>query len=272
MSVPVPEDDRPIDRLLAVMRILRDPVVGCPWDQKQTFETIAPYTIEEAYEVRDALERGDLVDFRAELGDLLLQVVYQAQIADERGLFDFEAVAAGIVDKMVRRHPHVFEGQALPEGGERRLWEDLKAAERAAKGQPERPASVLDDVPVGFPALARAEKLQKRAARVGFDWGELGPVVAKIREELAEVEAAGDPEHQAEEVGDLLFAVTNLARHLKVDPEEALRRTNAKFERRFRAVEAAARAAGREPAECSLAELDAWWDEAKATERAAKSG
>jgi ATP diphosphatase len=161
----------------------------------------------------------------------------------------------------------VFDGQKLPEGGERRLWEDLKAAERAAKGAPERPPSILDDVPAGFPALVRAEKLQKRAARVGFDWGSLGPVVAKIQEELAEVEAAADPEHQAEEVGDLLFAVANLARHLKVDPEEALRKTNAKFERRFRAVEAAARAAGREPEDCSLDELDAWWDQAKLQER-----
>ncbi|WP_027134469.1 nucleoside triphosphate pyrophosphohydrolase [Geminicoccus roseus] len=268
MSVPVPDDERPIDRLLAVMRILRDPVVGCPWDQKQTFQTIAPFTIEEAYEVRDALERGDLDDFRNELGDLLLQVVYQAQIGQEQGLFDFDAVASGIVDKMVRRHPHVFEGQALPEGGERRLWEDLKAAERAAKGLPSAPASILDDIPVGFPALVRAEKLQKRAARVGFDWGALAPVVAKIREELAEVEEAADPAHQAEEIGDLLFAVANLARHLKVDPEEALRGTNAKFERRFRAVEAAARAAGRDPADCTLDELDAWWDEAKLAERA----
>jgi nucleoside triphosphate diphosphatase len=271
VSVPVPDDERPIDRLLAVMRILRDPVVGCPWDQKQTFQTIAPYTIEEAYEVRDALERGDLDDFRGELGDLLLQVVYQAQIGQEQGLFDFEEVAAGIVDKMVRRHPHVFEGQALPEGGERRLWEDLKAAERAAKGVPATPPSILDDIPAGFPALVRAEKLQKRAARVGFDWGALAPVVAKIREELDEVEEATDPAHQAEEVGDLLFAVANLARHLKVDPEEALRGTNAKFERRFRAVEAAARAAGRDPADCTLDELDAWWDQAKLSERAKSS-
>lgn len=268
MSVPVPDDERPIDRLLAVMRILRDPVLGCPWDQKQTFATIAPYTIEEAYEVRDALERGDLDDFRGELGDLLLQVVYQAQIAQEQGLFDFETVAQGIVDKMVRRHPHVFEGASLPQGGERRLWEDLKAEERAAKGGSAAPPSVLDDVPASLPALVRAEKLQKRAARIGFDWGALGPVIAKIREELAEVEEAEDPAHQAEEIGDLLFAVANLARHLKVDPEEALRTTNAKFERRFRAVEAAARAAGRDPADCSLEELDAWWDEAKLRERA----
>ena len=269
MTVPIPDDERPIDRLLAVMRILRDPVVGCPWDQKQTFDTIAPYTIEEAYEVRDALERGDLDDFRSELGDLLLQVVYQAQIAGEQGLFDFERIAEGIVDKMVRRHPHVFEGQVLPAGGERRLWEDLKAAERAAKGKPERPTSILDDVPAGFPALVRAEKLQKRAARVGFDWGAIGPVVGKIREELAEVEAAGNPSEQADEVGDLLFAVVNLARHLKLDPEEALRRTNAKFERRFRAVEASARAAGRDPSDCTLDELDGWWNEAKLRERQA---
>ena len=267
MSVPVPDDERPIDRLLAVMRILRDPVVGCPWDQKQTFDSIAPYTIEEAYEVRDALERGDLDDFRSELGDLLLQVVYQAQIADEGGLFNFDGIAHGIAEKMIRRHPHVFEGQALPEGGERRLWEDLKAAERAAKARPDQPPSILDDVPSVFPALVRAEKLQKRAARVGFDWGAIGPVVAKIREELLEVEEAGDPRHQAEEVGDLLFAVVNLARHLKVDPEEALRTTNAKFDRRFRSVEASARAAGRDPADCTLEEMDAWWEEAKRRER-----
>ena len=269
MSATVPDDERPIDRLLAVMRILRDPEIGCPWDKKQTFETIAPFTIEEAYEVRDALERGDLDDFENELGDLLLQVVYQAQIADERQLFDFDDVARGIVAKMVRRHPHVFDGKSLPPGGERQLWEDLKAAERAAKGEPTAPKSVLDEVPVGFPALVRAERLQKRAARVGFDWGALGPVVAKIHEELAEVEAASEPMHQAEEVGDLLFAAVNLARHLGVDPEEALRRTNAKFERRFRKVEEAARRAGRDPSACSLEELDGWWNDAKLEERLA---
>ena len=250
------------------MRLLRDPVDGCAWDIEQTFETIAPYTIEEAYEVRDALDRGDFDDFRNELGDLLLQVVYQAQIAGERNLFDFDQVADGVFQKMVRRHPHLFLGQALPEGGERRLWEDLKAAERAGKASATSTSSVLDDVPLAFPALIRAEKLQKRAARVGFDWGALAPVAAKVREELAEVEGAGTADEQADEVGDLLFAAVNLARHLKVDPEEALRRTNAKFERRFRAVEAAARALGREPSDCSLEELDGWWNEAKLAERA----
>ena len=263
----MPDDERPLDRLLAIMRILRDPEIGCPWDQKQTFASIAPCTIEEAYEVRDAIERGDMADLKSELGDLPLQVVYQARIGEEAGLFDFDAVAEAIVAKMVRRHPHIFQGQPLPEGGERRLWEDIKAAERAAKGVSDRAPSVLDDVPPTLPALMRAEKLQKRAARVGFDWRELPPVVAKIREELAEVEAAASEAERLDEVGDLLFAVTNLARHLKIDPEEALRRTNAKFERRFRHVEAQARAAGRQPADCTLDEMDAWWNEAKRAER-----
>ncbi|MCW3849157.1 nucleoside triphosphate pyrophosphohydrolase [Sphingomonas sp. LB-2] len=220
-----------MDRLVEIMARLRDPVSGCEWDTVQTFATIAPYTIEEAYEVADACERGDMADLKDELGDLLLQVVFHARMAEEAGAFDLSDVAGAISDKMERRHPHIFLGRA--EGGHH-LWEQIKAEERGAKGA----VSALDGVAIGLPALLRAEKLQKRAARTGFDWPDPSGARAKIDEELAEVEAA-PPEEIAEEIGDLLFAVVNWARKLGIDPEAALRAANSKFERRFKAMEAA---------------------------------
>jgi ATP diphosphatase len=222
-----------IDRLVEIMAKLRDPVSGCEWDTVQTCATIAPYTIEEAFEVADAIERGDMADLKDELGDLLLQVVFHARMAQEAGLFDLGDVADAISDKMERRHPHIFLGRA--EGGHH-LWEQIKAEERGAKGA----GGALDGVAVGLPALLRAEKLQKRAARTGFDWPDPRGARAKVDEELAEVEAAVTPEHIEEEIGDLLFAMANWARKLGVDPEAALRAANAKFERRFRAMEAEA--------------------------------
>ncbi|MEI9851761.1 MAG: nucleoside triphosphate pyrophosphohydrolase [Sphingomonas sp.] len=220
-----------IDRLVAIMARLRDPKTGCEWDTVQTFETIAPYTIEEAYEVADAIQRGDMADLRDELGDLLLQVIFHARMAEEAGHFALPDVVAGICDKMERRHPHIFRGA---EAGGHALWEQIKAEERGAKGA----ESALDGVAIGLPALLRAEKLQKRAARTGFDWPDPGGARAKIDEELAEIEAA-PPEEVEEEIGDLLFAVVNWARKLGIDPEAALRAANAKFERRFKAMEAA---------------------------------
>ena len=222
----------PVARLLAIMARLRDPKTGCEWDSVQTFETIAPYTIEEAYEVDDAIRRGDMAELKDELGDLLLQVVFHARMAEEAGEFDFHAVAAAIADKMERRHPHLFG--AADQGGHH-LWEQIKAEERGAKGH----ESALDGVASALPALIRAGKLQKRAARSGFDWPDPSGARAKIDEELAEVEAAA-PDGRAEEIGDLLFAVVNWARKLGVEAEEALRAANAKFERRFRAMEAEA--------------------------------
>ncbi|WP_376787771.1 nucleoside triphosphate pyrophosphohydrolase [Sphingomonas sp. LM7] len=222
--------DIPIARLTAIMARLRDPVHGCEWDSVQTFETIAPYTIEEAYEVADAIHRGDVAELRDELGDLLLQVVFHSRIAEEAGHFALPDVIASISDKMERRHPHIF-GEA--ENGGHHLWEQIKAAERGAKGH----ESALAGVALGLPALLRAEKLQKRAARTGFDWPDPSGARAKIDEELAEVEAATTPEHRAEEIGDLLFAVVNWARKHGIDPEAALRGANAKFERRFKAME-----------------------------------
>jgi nucleoside triphosphate diphosphatase len=221
-----------IDRLTTIMARLRDPKTGCEWDTVQTFETIAPYTIEEAYEVADAIERGDMADLKDELGDLLLQVVFHSRIAEEAGQFALPDVVEAISDKMERRHPHIFGGAA--EGGHH-LWEKIKAEERAGKSD----QSALAGVAGGLPALLRAEKLQKRAARTGFDWSDASGPRAKIDEELAEVEAAATPAEVAEEVGDLLFAVVNWARKLGVDPEAALRAANGKFERRFRAMEAA---------------------------------
>ena len=259
--------------LLTLMAQLRDPDTGCPWDVQQDFASIAPYTIEEAYEVADAIARGDIADLRDELGDLLLQVVFHARIAEEAGHFDFTAVAAAISDKLVRRHPHVFGDQGETSAATQSAsWESLKAAERAAnaaaKGHPE---SVLDGVPLPFPALLRAYKLQRRAARVGFDWPELAPVAAKVEEEWAELTAeidnAGDQARLTEEVGDLLFAVVNLARHLEIDPEAALRAGNAKFERRFRAVEDRFREKGRQMAAASLEDMEVLWNAAKASEK-----
>ncbi|WP_255468383.1 nucleoside triphosphate pyrophosphohydrolase [Reyranella sp. CPCC 100927] len=268
----------PLQRLLAVMAWLRHPVHGCPWDLKQDFASIAPYTLEEAYEVADAIQRGDRADLREELGDLLLQVVYHARMAEEEGAFDFKDVAQAIADKMVKRHPHVF-GDTTVEGDEHQsgVWEQIKAVERSARqaakgsdGNNPGPASVLDGVAIALPALARAEKLQKRAARVGFDWGAAGPVIDKIEEEIGElrveVAAQASRERLQDEVGDVLFAVANLARHLKIDPEAALRATNAKFERRFRHIENRLQADNRSPEAATLEEMEALWQEAKAAE------
>lgn len=261
----------PLERLLAIMDRLRDPDGGCPWDVEQDFASIAPYTIEEAYEVADAIERGDMADLKEELGDLLFQVVFHSQMAEEAGHFRFEDVAAVIAEKMIRRHPHVFAG-ADPRDAESQVkaWEAQKAAERAEKA--DRDPSVLANVPVALPALVRAEKLSKRAARVGFDWPDTDQVLEKIDEELAEVREAvadGDPDHIQEEIGDLLFAVANLARKVKLDPETALRDANAKFNRRFRAVETALAADGQTPETSDLATMEAHWAAAKRAERAA---
>ncbi|HZV84240.1 MAG TPA: nucleoside triphosphate pyrophosphohydrolase [Brevundimonas sp.] len=262
----------PIDRLNAIMRRLRDPVGGCPWDVEQTFATIAPYTLEEAYEVADAIERGDFDELKSELGDLLFQVVFHARMAEEQGLFAFDDVAAAIADKLERRHPHVFgpdgplEAARSDGTSQKARWEDIKAAERASKQQ----HGVLDDVPVGLPALARAAKLTKRAARVGFDWPSTDEVFDKLHEEVAELRAeiaAGDLDKARDEMGDLLFVVANLARKLGVEPEDALRGANAKFVRRFGFIEAELAKAGRSPEQSDLAEMDGLWDAAKAAER-----
>jgi len=268
-----PSHSNPTDRLRAVMAKLRDPDGGCPWDVEQTFATIAPYTIEEAYEVADAIQRGDMAGLRDELGDLLLQVFFHARMAEEAGHFDYDDVARAIADKMVRRHPHVFaDADIATAEAQTAHWEDLKAKERAAKVESaEEDTSALHGVAVTLPALTRAEKLQKRAARIGFDWPEAAPVIAKIEEELAELRAemdAGAPLARIEdEMGDLLFAVANLARHLKIDPETALRRGNAKFEDRFRRMETRLKAQGRDPAAASLDEMEAAWQAEKANDR-----
>jgi MazG family protein len=274
----------PLDRLLAIMARLRDPAAGCPWDVEQTFATIAPHTIEEAYEVADAIARGDLPALKDELGDLLLQVVFHARMAEEQGAFAFADVAEAICDKLVRRHPHVF-GQARIDSAEAqtRAWESHKAAERAAKApggdaDENGPDGALAGIALALPALLRAAKLQSRAARVGFDWPDVVSALPKIGEELAELEAeleglgasAADLESRRDrledELGDLLFAVVNVARKLKIDPEAALRRANGKFERRFAAIEARLRQDGRAPEGTPLAELDRLWDEVKASE------
>lgn len=268
-----------IDDLLHLMARLRDPQYGCPWDLKQTFATIVPYTLEEAYEVADAIERADFEHLPGELGDLLFQVVYYSQLAQEEGRFEFAAVVDGITRKLIRRHPHVFvdgdlygapDAARLEEAAVKQRWEELKAEERAAKAAVPEQLSLLDDVPQALPALSRAVKLQKRMAQVGFDWPDALPVVDKVREELDEVLEAmseNDPQAISEEVGDLLFVVTNLARHLKVDPESALRAANAKVERRFRFIEQALREAQRPIENCTLDELDALWGEAKKQEK-----
>jgi MazG family protein len=269
MPPPAPFGElAPLDRLLAIMARLRDPERGCAWDLAQTFATISPYTVEEAYEVADAIERGDLADLRDELGDLLLQVVFHARMAEEQGNFDFADVVRAIGDKMVRRHPHVFGEAVYGSPAEQKVgWEGFKAAERQAKGRIE---SLLDDVPVGMPALTRAVKLSKRAAGVGFVWPTAEEVLAKLHEEVAELEAeieVGDLAKAREEIGDVLFVVANLARALQVDPEDALRATNAKFVRRFRHIERRLAERGRSPELSDLAEMDALWDEAKAAEK-----
>jgi len=270
--LPIPRRDaRPIERLIQVMAALRHPDGGCPWDLEQTFETIAPYTIEEAYEVAEAITQGDFASLKDELGDLLLQVVYHGRMAEEVGEFSFDDVANAITEKMIRRHPHVF-GAVDIDGAEAQTeaWEAQKAVERAAKAAEngEKP-SALDGVSVAYPALMRAIKLQRRAARVGFDWPETAPVIDKIHEELGELTdelAAGtvNPDAVEDEMGDLLFACVNLARHLGVDPETALRRTNGKFEGRFRAVERMLdEDLGIEPGTASLEQMEERWVRAK---------
>lgn len=264
----VQDPDGGLPRLLEIMARLRDPATGCPWDLEQDFATIAPYTLEEAHEVADAIARQAWDELKGELGDLLFQVVYHAQMADEAGLFAFDDVTRAISDKMLARHPHVFGDESRDKSAEQQTqdWERMKAAERG-------PARVLDGVALGLPALTRAVKLQKRAARVGFDWPSTDEVVAKITEEAAELVEARDSLTQAEteeEFGDLLFVMANLARHLKIDPEAALRAANSKFERRFRRIEDWLTEAGRAPADSDLAEMDALWNRAKAEEKAAR--
>jgi MazG family protein len=261
---------REMTELLELMARLRDPERGCPWDWEQTYATIVPHTIEEAYEVADAIAREDWTEFQSELGDLLFQVVFQAQIAREEGRFDFADVARGIVEKMTRRHPHVFGDERYADATEQTAaWERIKASEASEKVG--HPAGVLDGIPLALPALTRAVKLQRKAAKVGFDWGAAEPVLAKIEEEIAEIRhevAIQAPlERLADELGDVLFAVANLARHLKLDPEAALRGTNAKFERRFRRIEAWLAEEGRAPAESTLAEMDGLWERAKLEEK-----
>lgn len=264
------DKDAGIERLLAIMAALRDPATGCPWDIEQDFASIAPYTIEEAYEVADAITREAWDELPGELGDLLLQVVFHARMAEEGGKFAFKDVVRKVSDKMIDRHPHIFGTESRDKTAEQQVqdWEALKARERG-------PAKVLDGVALGLPALTRAVKLQNRAARVGFDWPDVAQVVDKIAEEARELVEARDtstPEHMAEEFGDLMFVMANLARHLKIDPEAALRAANEKFTRRFTHIEDSLAAEGRHPSQSDLAEMDALWDEAKALEKAASCG
>ncbi len=262
---------RDIGRLLEIMAALRTPKTGCPWDLEQNFATIAPYTLEEAYEVADAIERGDLADLEEELGDLLLQVVFHARMAEEQNAFDFGGVVEAITTKLIRRHPHVFgERRADDPQAVKGLWEDIKAQEKRDKADRSTPLneSALAGVPITLPALTRALKLQAKASRVGFDWNDPRAVLRKIREEADEIEEAleENPAHAPAEVGDLLFAVVNLARHLDADPEAVLRQTNQKFERRFSAIEHALAAQKKTPQDATLAEMDALWNQAKARE------
>ncbi|HXV24062.1 MAG TPA: nucleoside triphosphate pyrophosphohydrolase [Alphaproteobacteria bacterium] len=269
-----PPEPPPIERLLALMARLRDPERGCPWDLEQDFASIAPHTIEEAFEVAEAIERGDMKALCDELGDLLFQIVFYAQMARERGAFDFDAVADGLVAKMVRRHPHVFGDTSIESSeAQTRAWEDHKAEERRERAELEgRAPSVLDGVTSGLPALTRAVKLQKRAARVGFDWKVAAEVLDKVEEEVSEVRAelesgsGTDCDRLSGELGDLLFAVVNLARRLEIDPETALRRANGKFEHRFRRVEELLAAQGKKPANSTLDDMEAAWAQAKQDE------
>lgn len=267
---------RDIDRLIEIMVALRDLETGCSWDKVQDFASIAPYTIEEAYEVADAIQRDDLVDLEEELGDLLLQVVYHARMAEEVGAFDFGDVVQAITSKMIRRHPHVFGNEeARSAGAAKGFWEAIKAEEKRVRaekrrqsGQSDAPAGLLDDVPAGMTALARAVKLQRKAGSVGFDWNDPRAVLDKIREEIGEIEQELDRAEVStvrvqDEIGDLLFAVANLARHLDVDPDAALRGTNDKFSRRFRHIETSLAADGRTPEDASLDEMEALWVDAK---------
>lgn len=263
-----------IDRLTQIMRALRDPKTGCPWDIEQDFASIAPYTIEEAYEVSEAIYKGDRAQLADELGDLLLQVVFHAQMADEEGAFDLADVAKAISDKMVRRHPHVFGDEMRDDAAStRQAWEDMKAQERAQKATNEADISVLDDVAVTLPAIVRAAKLQKRAARVGFDWPDLESVIAKMQEETGELlqayhENPKDKDRLQDEVGDILFVATNLARKTDIDPETALLGCNRKFERRFKYVERQLKMKGQSVEEASLEEMEALWQQAKTQESA----
>jgi len=267
-----------ISRLVEIMAALRDPDTGCPWDQQQTFETIAPYTIEEAYEVADAIARGDLPHLKDELGDLLLQVVYHARMAEEQHAFAFGDVVEAVTSKMIRRHPHVFgTEEQRAAGAAPGFWDKVKAAEKTGA----EPGGILADVPIALPALTRAIKLQNKAAKVGFDWPSLAPVFAKLEEEIGELRSeiekpeakpGADNPAVAEEFGDLLFVVANVARHLKIDPETALRAANDKFVRRFRYIEKQLGERGSSPAQSNLAEMDALWDEAKAKEKLRRSG
>lgn len=264
------DPDGGLPRLLEIMARLRDPGHGCPWDIEQTYDTIAPYTIEEAYEVADAIEKGDMADLEGELGDLLLQVVYFTQMGSEDGYFTFDSVTRAIADKMIHRHPHVFGDESRDKSAAQQTldWEKIKAAERAAKGRQE--AKTLDGIALNMPALTRAVKIQKRAARVGFDWPSTDEVVDKIAEEAAELVEARDTlphDKQVEEFGDLMFVMANLARHLKIDPEEALRLANAKFTRRFNTVEQRLADRGKVPAQSDLTEMDALWNDVKAHEK-----
>ncbi|MFN4184956.1 MAG: nucleoside triphosphate pyrophosphohydrolase [Hyphomonas sp.] len=258
-------------KLIDIMARLRTPETGCPWDLEQSFATIAPYTIEESYEVADAIERGDMGDLREELGDLLFQVIFHSRMAEEAGAFALADVVHAINTKMIRRHPHVFEAaDGRDADGQTAAWEEMKAAERAAKGKTAQAASALDGVALSLPALLRAEKIQKRAARTGFDWTEAAHIFDKLEEETGEVKeaiASGDADAIEDEIGDLLFVAANLARRLSVDPEQALRRANGKFERRFRAMEIAAAEAGVEFASLSLDEQEAYWQAVKRVER-----
>ena len=269
---------RDISRLIEIMAALRTPGSGCPWDLEQNFRTIAPYTLEEAYEVADAIARDDLVGLKDELGDLLLQVVFHARMAQEQDAFDFPDVVEAITTKLIRRHPHVFaDADGKTAKAVEGLWERIKTEEKAERGEAANSGAndgILAGVPVGLPALTRAFKLQTKAGRVGFDWNDPRAVLAKIREEADEIEAEldrGDKPAMSAEVGDLLFAVVNLARHLDADPEGVLRETNLKFERRFASIERALAARGKTPRDASLAEMEALWNEAKAAEKAASA-
>jgi MazG family protein len=261
-----PAQSHAIEALLEVMRRLRAPVGGCPWDIEQSFETIAPYTIEEAYEVSDAIERKDMSDLKEELGDLLFQVVFHACLAEEQGLFTFDDIAAGITQKLIRRHPHVFGETSARTAEEQTVaWEATKAEERKAKSKP----GLLDDVPIGLPALTRAAKLTKRAARVGFDWPDAAAVLEKLDEEVAELKVeleANDMRKARGELGDILFVLANLARKLEVEPEDALRLTNAKFVRRFGHIESELSARGQDLSAAGLEAMEALWIEAKTLE------
>lgn len=264
------DPDGGLPRLLEIMARLRDPEQGCPWDIEQSYETIAPYTIEEAYEVADAIQKGDMADLEGELGDLLLQVVYFTQMGSEDGYFTFESVTKAIADKMIHRHPHVFGDESRDKSAAQQTldWEKIKADERASKGV--TAAGTLDGIALNLPALTRAVKIQKRAARVGFDWPSTDEVVDKIAEEAAELVEARDTlshDKQVEEYGDLLFVMANLARHLKIDPEEALRQANAKFMRRFNALEQRLAERGKAPAQSDLDEMDGLWNDVKASEK-----